>query len=133
MLVGKEHLTTIWFDNKKLSIQIIDQRFLPHDLKIITLNTLEETEYAIRKMQVRGAPLIGVTAAFGMYLTSLRDSSNQNLNKSVLFLKKARPTVVNLSWTPNYAFNVTSSKFITKIITEKGSINANKKSIAGLV
>jgi|TARA_B110000116_G_scaffold271160_1_gene291135 methylthioribose-1-phosphate isomerase len=101
MLVGKEHLTTIWFDDKKLSIQIIDQRFLPHDLKIVTLHTLEEAEYAIREMQVRGAPLIGVTAAFGMYLASLRDSSTENLNKSGLFLKKARPTAVNLSWAVN--------------------------------
>ena len=44
MLVGKEHLTTIWFDDKKLSIQIIDQRFLPHDLKKVTIHTLKKAE-----------------------------------------------------------------------------------------
>ena len=64
MLVNKENLTTIWLENDGSVIKIIDQRFLPHELKIVTLSSLEDAEFAIREMQVRGAPLIGVTAAF---------------------------------------------------------------------
>ena len=105
MLVNKKNLTTIWFDDETSSIQIIDQRFLPHELKIIKLSSLEDTEYAIREMQVRGAPLIGVTAAFGMYLASLKNSSNEFLKQSGNFLKNARPTAINLSWSVNKILN----------------------------
>ena len=101
MLVNNENLTTIWFDDDKSSVQIIDQRFLPHELKIISLFSVEDAEYAIREMQVRGAPLIGVTAAFGMYLASINNSSNEFMEKSGIFLKNARPTAVNLSWAVN--------------------------------
>ena len=101
MLVDQNNLTTIWFDDKLSLVKIIDQRFLPHELKIVTLLNLEDVEYAIREMQVRGAPLIGVTAAFGMYLASLDNSSNDSLIQSGIFLKNARPTAVNLSWSIN--------------------------------
>ena len=53
MLVNNENLTTIWFDDNKSSVLIIDQRFLPHKLKIVTLSNLEDAEYAIREMQDR--------------------------------------------------------------------------------
>ena len=101
MLVNQKNMTTIWFDDELSLVKIIDQRFLPHELKIVTLLNLEDVEYAIREMQVRGAPLIGVTAAFGMYLAALNDSSNDSMIKSGIFLKKARPTAVNLSWSVN--------------------------------
>ena len=101
MLVNNRNLTTIWFEDDKSSVQIIDQRFLPHELKIVTLTSLEDAEYAIREMQVRGAPLIGVTASFGMYLASIKNSSNEFMEKSGIFLKNARPTAVNLSWAIN--------------------------------
>ena len=115
MLVNNEELTTIWFDDDKSSVQIIDQRLLPHELKILTLSNLADTEYAIREMQVRGAPLIGVTAAFGIYLASIENSSNQFLEESGNFLKKARPTAVNLSWA------------INKILKEVKNIELNKR------
>ena len=86
MLVNQKNMTTIWFDEELSLVKIIDQRFLPHELKIVTLSNLEDVEYAIREMQVRGAPLIGVTAAFGMYLASLDDSSNNSMIKSGIFL-----------------------------------------------
>ena len=105
MLVNEKNLTTIWFDDKTSSVKIIDQRYLPHELKITTLSNLEDTEYAIREMQVRGAPLIGVTAAFGMYLASKEDSSDVSMNQSGKFLKNARPTAVNLSWAVNKILN----------------------------
>ena len=105
MLVNKENLTTIWLENNGSVIKIIDQRFLPHELKIVTLSSLEDAEFAIREMQVRGAPLIGVTAAFGMYLASLKDTSNEHMKNSGILLNKARPTAVNLSWAVNKILN----------------------------
>ena len=101
MLVNQKNLTTIWFDDELSLVKIIDQRFLPHELKIVTLANLEDVEYAIREMQVMGAPLIGVTAAFGMYLAALDNSSNDSMIQSGIFLKNARPTAINLSWSVN--------------------------------
>ncbi len=98
MLVNDSNLTTIWVDENDQKIKIIDQRLLPHELSIVTLNTVKDVEFAIREMQVRGAPLIGVTAAFGMYVAALEDPSIEFLNKSADFLMKSRPTAVNLSW-----------------------------------
>ena len=70
MLVNDKHLTTIWYDNTKDVVKIIDQRFLPFDLKIIELKTLEDFCFAIKEMQVRGAPLIGVPAAYGKFFAT---------------------------------------------------------------
>ena len=98
MLVNDSDFTTIWVDEKNQKIKIIDQRLLPHKLSIVTLNSVKDVEFAIREMQVRGAPLIGVTAAFGMYVAALEDPSIEFLNKAADFLIKSRPTAVNLSW-----------------------------------
>ena len=98
MLVNDTNLTTIWVDKNNQKIKIIDQRLLPHELSIVTLNSVKDVEFAIREMQVRGAPLIGVTAAFGMYVAALEDSSMEFLNQAADFLIKSRPTAVNLSW-----------------------------------
>ena len=98
MLVNNSNLTTIWVDENDQQINIIDQRYLPHKLSIVKLNSVKDVEFAIREMQVRGAHLIGVTAAFGMYLAALEDSSTEFLDKAADFLIKARPTAVNLSW-----------------------------------
>ena len=98
MLVNDSNLTTIWVDENDQKIKIIDQRLLPHELSIVSLNTVKDVEFAIREMQVRGAPLIGVSAAFGMYLAALEDPSLEFLNKAANFLIKSRPTAVNLSW-----------------------------------
>ena len=98
MLVDGNNFTTIWVDDNNQKIKIIDQRLLPHTFRIVTLNSLKDIEFAIREMQVRGAPLIGVTAAFGMYVAALEDPSIEFLNKAADFLIKSRPTAVNLSW-----------------------------------
>ena len=108
MLVKDSHLTTIWVDETDQKIKIIDQRLLPHELNIVKLSTVKDVEFAIREMQVRGAPLIGVTAAFGMYLAALEDPSIEFLNKAADFLIKSRPTAVNLSW----AVKKLNSKFL---------------------
>ena len=78
MLVEGNNLTTIWHDTVDGLVKIIDQRLLPHELKIVDLNTLDEVKFAIKEMQVRGAPLIGVTAAYGLYLASTKSVSRMS-------------------------------------------------------
>ena len=105
MLVNGKNLTTIWFDNTEDVVKIIDQRLLPHELKIVNLTTLSDSVYAIKEMQVRGAPLIGVTAAYGMYLASKESSDIDFLIQSGEKLKATRPTAVNLIWSVNKVIN----------------------------
>jgi len=94
---GKNY-KSIWLDKKKSIVVVIDQRQLPHQFKLLYLKNIKEIKKAIKEMVVRGAPLIGVTAAYGIYLSMKKDPSDKNLNTSVNFLKDARPTAVNLSW-----------------------------------
>ena len=91
-----KNLQSIWFEPESGGVCIIDQTKLPHQLKINCLQSLDEVCYAIASMQVRGAPLIGVTAAYGIYL-SLRSNVN-SLNEALDTLSKTRPTAVNLKW-----------------------------------
>ena len=84
MLVQNKHITTIWYENENDKVKIIDQRLIPFELKIIELNTLDEICFAIKEMQVRGAPLIGVTAAYGMYIAAKE--------KPVIILKMSHAT-----------------------------------------
>jgi methylthioribose-1-phosphate isomerase len=79
-------------------VKIIDQRLLPHELALITLSSLPQVCFAIKEMQVRGAPLIGITAAYGMYIAAKENPNNQFLKQSGENLKSTRPTAVNLSW-----------------------------------
>ena len=105
MLVKNKPQRTIWLDSEKDNcVRIIDQRFLPHEFKICEIQTVEEAFRAIADMQVRGAPLIGVTAAFGMYLATLQASDHDfdsSIKKSAAYLISARPTAVNLAWAVN--------------------------------
>jgi len=78
--------------------EIIDQTRLPHELLFVLLETLEDAERAIREMWVRGAPLIGVTAAYGMALGARRDPSDGGLESAARRLSGTRPTAVNLAW-----------------------------------
>ncbi|MEI6680434.1 MAG: S-methyl-5-thioribose-1-phosphate isomerase [Mariniphaga sp.] len=101
MQVDGINFQTIWVnpDNKHI-IQVIDQRKLPFEFKIIDLETSLDALEAIKNMTVRGAPLIGVTGAYGIYLGLLNDKSTNwkaNLLASAEFLKSARPTAVNLA------------------------------------
>ena len=98
MLVQNKHLTTIWHDQNTGKIKIIDQRFIPFELKIVELNTVDEVCFAIKQMQVRGAPLIGVTAAFGMYIAARENVDLKNASEKI---NATRPTAVNLSWALN--------------------------------
>jgi methylthioribose-1-phosphate isomerase len=91
----------IWLHESNRSIQVIDQRLLPHELKILTLSTVDDVVYAICEMVVRGAPLIGVTAAYGVYLAGLSAPENgyaSYFEAACQKIKAARPTAVNLAW-----------------------------------
>jgi len=97
-----KRLRPIWMDKDLTTIKVIDQRLLPHAYEIIELKTVDDVITAIREMVVRGAPLIGVTAAYGVYLAVL-NAPGKNINDDYLEqecrrLKSARPTAVNLAW-----------------------------------
>jgi methylthioribose-1-phosphate isomerase len=89
---------TIWLEPDGWSVGIIDQTLLPHKLVRPTLRTVEDAARAIKTMQVRGAPLIGVTAAYGVALAMRVDPSDASLEHAVTFLGAQRPTAVNLRW-----------------------------------
>ena len=87
---------TIWRD--KDSIGVIDQRVLPHEFKTLTLRTMDQCAEAIRNMIVRGAPLIGATAAYGICLALRDNSSDTALDAAYKTLHATRPTAINLRW-----------------------------------
>lgn len=96
MLIAGEQRQSIWYDLEQGHVCIIDQTLLPHEFEIRTLANLEQACEAIALMQVRGAPLIGVTAAYGVHL-ALRDNPD-SLEESIDGLMATRPTAVNLRW-----------------------------------
>ncbi len=92
---GKEY-QTIWFENEV--VKIIDQTKLPHQFVIKELKTVKEAINAIKIMEVRGAPLIGATAAYGLVLAILENNDQSFLKKSAEHLIGSRPTAINLKW-----------------------------------
>tara|TARA_B100000287_G_scaffold344868_1_gene332135 strand:+ start:228 stop:1304 length:1077 start_codon:yes stop_codon:yes gene_type:complete len=94
---GKEYLT-IWFDNNKKVVKIIDQTKLPHQFIIKDLKTVEDAINAIKIMEVRGAPLIGATAAYGLVLAIIENNDQSFIQKASEDLIKSRPTAINLKW-----------------------------------
>jgi methylthioribose-1-phosphate isomerase len=98
MNVGDRHYRTIWLADDGRSVEIIDQRWLPHDFRVVTLRTVDDVATAIRDMWVRGAPLIGVTAAYGVAIAMLDDASDAHLNAVWETLHETRPTAINLKW-----------------------------------
>ncbi len=83
------------------SIEVIDQTRLPHALQWARIGALHEAAHAIRVMQVRGAPLIGATAAYGLAIALARDASDAGLEEAIALLGATRPTAVNLHWALN--------------------------------
>ncbi len=96
MNVGGRHYRTIWLkpDDERV-VQLIDQRALPHRFVVEDVKTVEQMATAIREMHVRGAPLIGTAAAYGMYLAMLAEAEP---NAAAALLRATRPTAVNLAW-----------------------------------
>ena len=102
MKIDGKDLRPIWLDSKLNVVKIIDQRHLPHEFVIADLNTVDDVITAIKDMYVRGAPLIGVTGAYGVYLAVL-NAPQHPVEEAYLIaecerIKAARPTAVNLSW-----------------------------------
>lgn len=98
MKVGNRYYRSIWLSENGWSVEIIDQTRLPHEFVTCRLDNLEQAAYAISAMQVRGAPLIGATAAYGLCLALHDNSSDQALNKAAADLLATRPTAINLHW-----------------------------------
>ena len=92
---GKEY-RTIWFE--KNIVKIIDQTKLPHQFIIKDLKTVNDAINAIKIMEVRGAPLIGGTAAYGMALAVKENNDPNFIKKSSEDLIQSRPTAINLKW-----------------------------------
>ncbi len=98
MKVGAKHYRSIWFDDDDGAVKIIDQRWLPHKFVVVELKTRDDFAIAIADMWVRGAPLIGATAAFGVSRQMKHDPSDASLNETWQILNKTRPTAINLRW-----------------------------------
>ena len=98
MNVGGVPYRTIWLAQNGQTVEIIDQTRLPHAFVTVPLRTCDDAVHAIRSMQVRGAPLIGATAAYGLCLALAADSSDEALATATESLLASRPTAVNLRW-----------------------------------
>ena len=98
MKVEGRHIRSIWLEPDGWSVSAIDQRRLPHDFVVARLTTCDSAVDAIRSMLVRGAPLIGATAAYGMALAMRADNSDAALDHAYKTLFATRPTAINLKW-----------------------------------
>ena len=122
---GKEY-RTIWFDEENKVVKIIDQTKLPHKFIIKDLKTVKDAINAIKFMEVRGAPLIGATAAYGLVLSIIENKDQTFLNKSSEDLIKSRPTAINLKWAVNRMMKklsgVNSNEILNIAINEANEI-----------
>ncbi|WP_375775749.1 S-methyl-5-thioribose-1-phosphate isomerase [Bradyrhizobium sp. ma5] len=98
MKVDGRHFRSIWLEPDGWSVGAIDQRRLPHEFIVAKITTAEEAGEAISSMLVRGAPLIGATAAYGMALAMRADASDAALDRAGKMLAATRPTAINLKW-----------------------------------
>ena len=119
MRIGDSYYRTIWMDEEPGVVYVIDQRRLPFEFTVLELRTAEDAYHAILDMVVRGAPLIGACAAFGLYLAAYRsDEENwcEEVQKAANRLVSARPTAVNL-------------KFAVDLLMEKVECAASRESM----
>ena len=98
MKVNGTHTRTVWIEGDGVTVGTIDQTLLPHRYVTIRLETGEDAARAIKTMQVRGAPLIGAVAAYGMALALRQDASDAALERAYALLIATRPTAINLKW-----------------------------------
>ena len=121
----------LWWDEKSETVKVIDQRRLPHEFVTADLKTVDDVIRAIKEMFVRGAPLIGVTGAYGVYL-ALYNSDRTKLDANYIVsesarIKSSRPTAVNLAWAVDQTVNAVltckdSSKWIEVALREAHGI-----------
>ena len=99
---SRKNLRPIWLGDDGRTVKVIDQRRLPHEVVILDLRNVADVVHAIQKLVVRGAPLIGVTGAYGMLLAAIAapagDQGAEQLRQEASRLAAARPTAVNLAW-----------------------------------
>jgi methylthioribose-1-phosphate isomerase len=98
MKIDGKAYRTIWLAPDGWSVEIIDQTRLPHELSVVPLKSAKDAARAILTMQVRGAPLIGATAAYGLAMAIREDASDAATERAVADLAKQRPTAINLRW-----------------------------------
>ena len=97
MLIDGASRRTIW-EAADGAVEILDQTRLPHAVEVVRLLDLDDATRAIADMRVRGAPLIGVTAAYGLAIASRKDASDEGLDQAAATLGASRPTAINLRW-----------------------------------
>ncbi len=119
MKINGKHYISIWEENN--NINVFDQRLLPHKIEIFTIKSSEDAAFAIKDMVVRGAPLIGATAAYGVYLALKEAFTKKNqeeyFNKAIEKIRNARPTAVNLFWA------------VDRVLTEINKTNSPEEKI----
>src|SRR3954470_19246732 len=98
MKIQDRHYRTIWLAEDGWSVMVIDQTQLPHAFDLRRWTTLQDAADGIAHMVVRGAPLIGVAAAYGLCLALRTDASDAGLERAAETLAATRPTAVNLRW-----------------------------------
>lgn len=98
MKIGNRHFRSLWLNADGRSLDVIDQTRLPHEFVVATLSSVQEVAEAILRMVVRGAPLIGASAAYGMALATRADATDASLIRAAALLTATRPTAVNLRW-----------------------------------
>jgi len=98
MKINGKAYRTIWLAPDGWSLEIIDQTRLPHELAVVPLKSAGDAARAILTMQVRGAPLIGATAAYGLAMAIREDASDEAIDEAITFLAAQRPTAINLRW-----------------------------------
>lgn len=131
MKIQNKHYQTIWLkEGNPEIVLVIDQRKLPFLFEIFEIKTVEDTFFAIKEMVVRGAPLIGVTAAYGMYLAVLNaktDDFESHIIENAEYLKSSRPTAVNLAFAISEMVefilkNKSDAKIIQKVLLKAGDL-----------
>lgn len=131
MKIQGRHYQTIWLkEGNPEIVQVIDQRKLPFQFEIFELKTVEDAFFAIKEMVVRGAPLIGVTAAYGIYLAILNfdgDDFETYISENAEYLKSSRPTAVNLAFAVDemvkFLFsNKSDSELVQKVLQKANNL-----------
>ena len=126
MRIGDKNYQTIWYDDENLSVKIIDQTKLPHEFIIKDIHNTDEMINAIFTMEVRGAPLIGGAAAFGVTLAAKESKDLEYIKQKGFELIKTRPTAINLEWAVhrmiNKLSNIDSSNLFEVAIQEAQEI-----------
>ena len=121
----------IWYDVDDQVVRVIDQRRLPHELEIVTLDTVDGVIYAIQEMVVRGAPLIGVTGAYGVLVAAETNEDAEQFRAAGLRIREARPTAVNLAWAVDrmlgvVSWTVSKDERLARALDEAGKIAAEE-------